>query len=608
MLLTIPKGPKADTHTQETPVERIIREQIPDAKEKLASMLPPIAKPMTLSLSIPPAVAATPQLVEGIVDQKGNPIQLDSYQEAGVAQWRKGSSFSILGKAGSGKTTMVQAIALDYIHTHDMLSSANLTNYRIRGLGDMVTAPAMAVVAFTNRATNNIRNKLCSHPEVAKCFGYNVTTVHNLLEYSVEFITDPETGDTKRIYYPKRDRYNKLNITHLIVEEGTLLGVGDNSLWQQLWEALPPGVQIIFLGDLNQLPPVIGKSVLNYAVQQLPIIELKHVHRQALESGIIRQALRVIEGRPVKEDYDPATQEGIRLFTAKAKTYKMGDVEFRLQLRKFFEKLIKAGQFNPMEDMILSPWNVPNAKAITAQGISTMIATYMAHTTGSTVYEIIAGFRKIYLRVGDRVFLDKQEGIVTEIRYNYGYYGKTPSPESKNLDYTGSYVNLYSDHAEKNGTETNPFADEEYDFSHFNLEAASEDVETDERKRASSHIVTVRIDDTEQEMTLQAAGHFNDFMLGYALSVHKAQGSEWPRVVLVLHDTNNTHLFRELFYTAMTRPRLRLDVVAQQHIIDKCQKNQRIKGSTLADKIEFFNSGYLDQVVDIIPAEEGEEE
>ena len=42
-------------------------------------------------------------------------------------------------------------------------------------------------------------------------------------------------------------------------------------------------------------------------------------------------------------------------------------------------------------------------------------------------------------------------------------------------------------------------------------------------------------------------------ILGYALTVHKAQGSEWDRVFLLLHQSHNTMIQRELLYTAVTR-------------------------------------------------------
>ena len=78
-----------------------------------------------------------------------------------------------------------------------------------------------------------------------------------------------------------RTSMNPLRITHLIVEEASMVGL---DLWANLYDAMAPHTQIIFLGDINQIPPVFGKSIMSYALCRLPVIELTHVYRQALET------------------------------------------------------------------------------------------------------------------------------------------------------------------------------------------------------------------------------------------------------------------------------------------------------------------------------------
>ena len=48
-----------------------------------------------------------------------------------------------------------------------------------------------------------------------------------------------------------------------------------------------------------------------------------------------------------------------------------------------------------------------------------------------------------------------------------------------------------------------------------------------------------------------------NLQLGYALTVHRAQGSEWPAVLGVLHEAHGPMLSRNLAYTALTRARER---------------------------------------------------
>ncbi len=54
--------------------------------------------------------------------------------------------------------------------------------------------------------------------------------------------------------------------------------------------------------------------------------------------------------------------------------------------------------------------------------------------------------------------------------------------------------------------------------------------------------------------------------LGYVISVHKAQGSEFNRVYLVLPKRNSSLISMELFYTAITRAQKSLTIFAQEDV------------------------------------------
>lgn len=56
--------------------------------------------------------------------------------------------------------------------------------------------------------------------------------------------------------------------------------------------------------------------------------------------------------------------------------------------------------------------------------------------------------------------------------------------------------------------------------------------------------------------------------LAYALTVHKAQGSEWPSVVIVV-DPKHWSLRRQLLYTAITRTTDRLDMIGTPEAVHK---------------------------------------
>jgi exodeoxyribonuclease V alpha subunit len=66
----------------------------------------------------------------------------------------------------------------------------------------------------------------------------------------------------------------------------------------------------------------------------------------------------------------------------------------------------------------------------------------------------------------------------------------------------------------------------------------------------------------------------------YAMTVHKAQGSEFDTVDLVLPDEPHPLLTREWFYTAASRARTRLRIHARREVISATlnQRTRRING------------------------------
>ena len=191
------------------------------------------------------------------------------------------------------------------------------------------------------------------------------------------------------------------------------------------------------------------------------------------------------------------------------------------------------------------------------------------------MYEIIAGFMKHYLRVGDRVLYNKEDAIVTAISRNGSYAGKQYQLESSDMDYWGD-----------NSTTGNISYEDTIADVDAILNALTLDKE--ERKSASSHIVTLQLANSGEEITLDSSAEINSLLLGYAMTVHKSQGSEWRKVYLVLHNSHNTMLQRELLYTAVTRAREFLYIVCESDTFVKGVVRQKIPGNTLAEKIEYF--------------------
>ena len=60
---------------------------------------------------------------------------------------------------------------------------------------------------------------------------------------------------------------------------------------------------------------------------------------------------------------------------------------------------------------------------------------------------------------------------------------------------------------------------------------------------------------------MRAGQVLGDLRHGWALTVHRAQGSEWPAVVAVFPEESAGMLSRPLVYTALTRAQRHLSVV-----------------------------------------------
>ena len=104
----------------------------------------------------------------------------------------------------------------------------------------------------------------------------------------------------------------------------------------------------------------------------------------------------------------------------------------------------------------------------------------------------------------------------------------------------------------------------------------------------SSHTLTLQMMDSELEIKVDKAASINSMLLGYCLTVHKSQGSEWRKVFFVYHQSHAAMLQRELLYTAVTRAKEELYVICEPETFTKGIQSQRVKGDTLAEKAEFF--------------------
>jgi exodeoxyribonuclease V alpha subunit len=76
-----------------------------------------------------------------------------------------------------------------------------------------------------------------------------------------------------------------------------------------------------------------------------------------------------------------------------------------------------------------------------------------------------------------------------------------------------------------------------------------------------------------------------DHETAYAMTVHKSQGSEFDRVLLVLPDMESPVLTRELIYTGITRAREAVEIWATQSIFRTAVSRRIERTSGLRDAL-----------------------
>ena len=526
--------------------------------------------------------AATPKTLDDlrisenmtVTDKYGHDITYNDKQQEFITLATSHKSCILIGAAGTGKTTAMKGTVASLIQSpHTRI----LQSHDHKHLGHGV--PGVIICAYTRRATNNIRRNM---DEGMKG---NCVTIHKLLEYQPEYTdiinSDGESKTTMR-FAPSRNQLNPLppEITTIIFEESSMIGT---SLYQEVVNALPNSrdVQIIFLGDIQQLPPVFGSAILGFKMLELPLVELTEVYRQALESPIIRLAHRILSGKVIPsaelESWNVPGQLKITPWKKKI------EAEAALQVtEKLFSKLYDDGAYAPENDIILIPFN----KSYGTLELNKSIANNISRKHGRIVWEVVSGFLKHYFSIGDKVLYDREDAIILDIIPSPTYCGVPPQQESTYLDYWGhnNKPSNLQESSEKGSTE------DDIDFLLAQVAASDED-----RVTQSSHQIKLLMLDSDTEKTITKAAEVNALILGYALTVHKAQGSEWDKVFLLFHNSHATMMQRELLYTAVTRAKKELFVICEQDTFTNAVRGQRIKGNTLAEKAIYFQ-GKVDRM------------
>lgn len=358
----------------------------------------------------------------------------------------------LTGGPGTGKTTVIKGIVELYSELHG-ISLDPSTYKKDEAFPILLTAP-------TGRAAKRM----------AESTGLPAMTIHRLLGMTGQEQLDDEN-------------HQEIDGKLLIVDEMSMV---DTWLAHQLFKALPNDIQVILVGDEDQLPSVGPGQVLKdlLKTKALPTVRLTDIYRQAEGSSIIELAHDIKNG---KVQTDIKKQQPDRSFIP-CSSQQISEVIEKIVLNAK-EKGYTAKDIQVLAPMYRGPAGINHLN-------KRLQEIFNANTTGKRKE---LSFGDIKYRIGDKILQ-----LVNQ-----------PEQHVFNGD-IGEIVSIFY---------------------------AKENTEKQD-------MIVASFDGVEVTYTRQ---DFRQITHAFCCSIHKAQGSEFPIVILPVVRNYYRMLRRNLLYTAITR-------------------------------------------------------
>ncbi len=312
----------------------------------------------------------------------------------------------------------------------------------------------------------------------------------------------------------QRNEQRPLPIAFMIVDEVSMI---DLVLMYNLLKALPPTAHLLLVGDADQLPSVGPGNVLHdlLASEIVPHVALTELFRQAAASRIIVTAHGVRDG--VMPDITPAPESDF-FFMAADTPERVAALIQQLVL----ERLPRRYGFDPVRDIqVLAPMykGAAGVQMLNEQLQRRLLQRRTAGTAApEEVPQLAAGARTFH--IGDKV------------------------------------MQLRND----------------YDKGVFNG-----DMGLVTSIDAHANLVVVEFGEGAFRQTVSYEPHeLEALTLAYAISIHRAQGSEYPAVIVPLVMQHAILLQRNLLYTALTRARRLCVLVGEQRALYRAVQNDAV--------------------------------
>ncbi len=340
--------------------------------------------------------------------------------------------------------------------------------------------------------------------------GYEAKTIHRLLELS----GGPEQAQENVRF--ERNAQNPLEADVIIIDEMSMV---DIFLMHALLSAVVSGTRLILVGDVNQLPSVGPGSVLKDIISSgcFPVVELVKIFRQASQSDIVVNAHKINQGIPVVLDNKSRDFFFLKRYDA--------NVIISIVITLIQKKLPKYVEASPYEIQVLTPMRkgllgVERLNSILQQYLNPPEREKKEKEHGQGVF-----------REGDKVMQIKNNyQLEWEIRGNYGI------PVEKGVGVFNGDTGIIR--------EINSFAE----------------------------MMTVEFD--EKRFVEYSFKQLDELELAYAITIHKAQGSEYPAVVIPLLQGPKMLMNRNLLYTAVTRARKCVTLVGDEKTFYDMENNR----------------------------------
>ena len=342
--------------------------------------------------------------------------------------------------------------------------------------------------------------------------GVEGSTIHSLLRY------DSVTGEFMI------NEHNPLDTDLVILDEGSMV---DMELALALLKAIPNGAKLIILGDTNQLESIGAGNLLMDLIDSevVPVVVFDKVHRQGAKSAIKTESIKVAEGKQLTK----TTWTGESL---------LGE----LKDLKYIGFNSSKGQSRPTIDLVMTEFKTLYKEAKDIRDIVVILPTKASGSSCHTVNLLIQDY-----------VLPKNRGKGIELgdeQHPFTVYIGDKIINLRNNKKAYNYENV--DGSYKVEKVIKPI---------FNGNMGEVvDIINDE---------TILVDFYNIGEVIVDAKQIQHIALGYAITIHKAQGSTIPYVVGAVDYTHYSMLNRQLIYTLMSRAKTKLSFIFESKALSK---------------------------------------